>query len=504
MPVLRLEQATVHALPYAGNAVNHQCIYWDETFACFGLRIYPSGRRAYVCSYRIHRRKRLAVLGRVDVLTVDQARRIAISYLGKVAVNEDPQGEPDRRRSVRTLADLCTAYIENHAKIKRHGWKNDASCLRRRILPKLGIHLITSIVSADIEFIHSEIGARHPNAANHMLEVVRSMFNWGKVAGLVPPNYPNPTRGIKWFPERKRRRYITTVEMPEFIRALEEEDNEYARHGLWLLLLLGLRSIELLKAKWTDIDWDMGTLFVGLTKNGEPLLAPLSDAAIARLKMIPRIANNPYIICGHKRGRPLTGLGEPLRRVLARAGLQNIRVHDIRRTVGSWLAQSGVSLHLIGDVLNHRDLRTTLGYAYFQTQQRREALNGHGGKVLSLAAAQLRVTAPPRALSAEVVLRPTGQRSRHRHYFRRESLHELVWTAPIVEVAKRLGVSDVGLAKLCRRAEIPTPGRGYWARVESGQRVGRAPLPPAPESLPELLRIRGTEPPPVSKTAEAA
>jgi Phage integrase family len=203
------------------------------------------------------------------------------------------------------------------------------------------------------------------------------------------------------------------------------------------------------------------------------------------------------------RGRPLTGLGEPLRRVLARAGLQNIRVHDIRRTVGSWLAQSGVSLHLIGDVLNHRDLRTTLGYAYFQTQQRREALNGHSGKVLSLAAAQLRVTAPPRALLAEVVLRPAGPRSRHRHYFKRESLHELVWTAPVFEVAKRLGVSDVGLAKLCRRAEIPTPGRGYWARVESGQRVRRAPLPPAPESLPELLRIRGTEPPPASNVAKA-
>ena len=270
------------------------------------------------------------------------------------------------------------------------------------------------------------------------------------------------------------------------------------------MLLLGLRSIELLKAKWTDVDWDMGTLFAGLTKSGEPLLAPLSDAAMARLKMIPRIANNPYIICGHKRGRPLTGLGESLRRVLARAGLQNIRVHDLRRTVGSWLAQSGVSLHLIGDVLNHRDLRTTLGYAYFQTQQRREALNGHGGKVLSLAAAQLRVTAPPKALSAEIVLRPAGPRSRHRHYFKRESLHELVWTAPVLEVAKRLGVSDVGLAKLCRRAVIPTPGRGYWAQVESGQRIGQTPLPPAPEGLPSLLRIRGTKAPPKAVALEAA
>jgi len=206
---------------------------------------------------------------------------------------------------------------------------------------------------------------QHPYAANTVLELVRTMFNWGKVVGLVPKDHADPTAGIVRFPVRKRRRYITTVEMPGFIQALEAEDNEYARHGLWLLLLLGLRSTELLHAKWSDVDWDTGTLFVGLTKNGEPLLAPLGDAAIERLKNIPRIPNNPYIICGNKRGRTQTGLGRALRRVLRRAGLQNLRVHDLRRTVGSWLAQAGLSLHLIGDVLNHRDLRTTQGYALF-------------------------------------------------------------------------------------------------------------------------------------------
>jgi integrase len=504
MPVLKLRQADVRVLPYVGQSVKHQCIYWDAALPCFGLRVYPSARRVYVCSYRIRRRKRLALLGRADVLTLDQARKMAITYLGRVAGNEDPQDEWDRLRSLKTVAELCTAYIENHAKIKRAYWKNDASCLKRRILPNLGARLAASIVPADMEPIHSEVGSQHPYAANTLLEIVRNMFNWGKVAGLVPADHANPILGIKWFPERQRRRYITTVEMPEFIRALEAEDNEYARHGLWLLLLLGLRSIELLKAKWTDIDWDMGTLFVGLTKNGEPLLAPLGDAAMERLKMIPRIANNPYVICGHKRGRPLTGLGEPLRRVLARAGLQNIRVHDIRRTVGSWLAQSGVSLHLIGDVLNHRDLRTTMGYAYFQTHQRRQALNGHASKILSHAAKHFRVTTQPKVLLAESLLRVDRPPSRHRHYFERESLHELVWTAPVFEVAKRLGVSDVGLAKLCRRAAIPTPRRGYWARIESGQRIRRTPLPPAPPGLPTLLRIRGTEPTPKALTLEAA
>jgi hypothetical protein len=168
----------------------------------------------------------------------------------------------------------------------------------------------------------------------------------------------------------------------------------------------------------------MGTLFIGLTKNGEPLLAPLSDAASARLKTIPRISNNPHIICGEKLGQPLTSLGPILRRVATRAGLHNIRVHDLRRTVGSWLAQPGVSLHLIGDILNHRDLKTTLGYACFQTEHRRDGLNAHGGKVLSFVAAQLRLGLWQTTLSA---------------------------------------------------------GRGDWARVEAGQRIGRTPLPSRPD-----------------------
>lgn len=132
------------------------------------------------------------------------------------------------------------------------------------------------------------------------------------------------------------------------------------------------------------IDWDMGTLFIGLTKNGDPLLAPLSDAAADRLRVVPKVSGSPYIFCGRKRGDHLKSLGNALARVVKRAGLENIRIHDLRRTVGSWLAQDGTSLYLIGNVLNHRDPKTTEGYAYFQTQQRRAALTGHADKVIAL------------------------------------------------------------------------------------------------------------------------
>lgn len=493
MPVQKLRQNNVRALPYVGRA-KQQCIYWDARLTGLGLRVYPSGQRTFVCGYRFRGRKRLASLGRADVLTLAETRKKAIGYLARLAADADPQLEIEQRSSQKTVADLCAAFIENHAKHKRVAWRGDQSCLKRRILPKLRWRPAATIVAADIEAIHSEVGREHPYAANNLLDLVRKMFNWGKVAGFVRKDHTNPALGIVRFPERARRRFITTVEMPHFIEGLEAEDNEYARHGLWLLLLLGLRSKELLNAKWIDVDWEMGTLFIGLTKNGEPLLAPLSDAALARLKTIPKIGNNPHIICGQKAGRPLTSLGPILRRVVTRAGLHNIRVHDLRRTVGSWLAQSGVSLHLIGDILNHRDLKTTLGYACFQTEHRREGLNVHGGKVLSFGAAQLRLGLWQTTLSAGRVLSADRRPTRYRHYFKREGLYELVWTAPVTEIAERLGVSDVALSKLCRRAAIPRPRRGDWARVEAGQRIRRTPLPSPPDGLPELLRIRGKTP----------
>jgi integrase len=320
MPSLKLRQDTVRTLLYVGERAKQQCIYWDEALECFGVRVYPTGRRFYVCSYRFNRRKRLAKLGRVDALTLDEARKKAKRYLAQAANNQDPQEEADRLRTSTMVRELVAAYIEEHAKKKKRTWKEDQSYLKRLLLPAHGARLAVTVESSDIEKIHSGHGAKYPGAANNFLTVARKMFNWARIAGYVPKNHPNPTAGIVRFPERKRKRFVTTVEMPVLLREIEAEENEYARHGLWLLLLTGLRSIELLRSKWESIDWDMRTLFIGLTKNGEPLLAPLSDAAIIRLKMIPRLPDNPYIICGRKRGRPLYGVGTVLRRILKRAG----------------------------------------------------------------------------------------------------------------------------------------------------------------------------------------
>jgi len=123
--------------------------------------------------------------------------------------------------------------------------------------------------------------------------------------------------------------------------------------------------------------------------------------------------------------------------------------------------------------------------------------------VLALTPVHLRKPAAPTEISANTLL-PAAESApimatensvaHYRHYFRREDLYRLVWTSPLSEIAARLGVSDVGLAKLCRRAGVPIPGRGYWARTEAGQAVEPVPMQEAPKGLPVLLRIRGTKP----------
>jgi integrase len=395
----------------------------------------------------------LAVLGRSDVLTLDQGRRKARSYLGEVSDGSDPKAVTDELRGAVTCKRLVEIYLERHARPKKRSWKIDESALRRFFIPKFGSHLASSITFSDIANLHAEIGKTHRHTANRFVAIVRKMFNVGRRIGLLARELRNPATEIDQFPEAKRRRYVTASELPRLAAAIDADANEFATHAIWLLLLTGIRRSEILAAKWDDINWQDRTLFVGKTKNGEPVLAPLSQAAITRLKRIPRVEGNPYVICGSIPGKPLAYLDSMWRRIRTETGLHDLRIHDLRRTVGSWLVSEGASLHLVGAILNHKDQKTTAGYAYFDTHDRQRALDRHGKKLVkhaSLIAGQKMTD-----------VKDTGTRIRQ---FSRKALHRIIWSEPMTLVSRKLGISDVGLAKACRRHDIPVPDRGYWSR----------------------------------------
>jgi len=212
----------------------------------------------------------------------------------------------------------------------------------------------------------------------------------------------------------------------------------------------------------------------------------LSHAAIARLKTVPQITDNPYIIRGRKAGQPMVNVNMAWKRIRTAAELPDVRIHDLRRTVGSWLVRDGASLHLVGSVLNHKDQKTTAGYAYFQTKERHKALDKHGRNVVGFARESVDQQGPSKPSAKSLACRWQV------HSFSREALYELVWSESIRTLAPRLGISDVGLAKACARANIPTPDRGYWARVAVKKDCARKPLP-SPE-LSATVKFRGRAP----------
>lgn len=411
-----------------GKSIYPQQIHWDNDLTGFGLRVYPSEKKSFVISYRANGRKRIMTIARYGRKTLEQARSLAKVKLGAVEGGADPLEEKQRKAKGETVRDLCAAYMELYAKEhkKEASWIDDERRIKRDILPAWGNIKAVNIKHSDVAALHRKIGKNSPYSANRLAALVSKMFSLARKWGFVEADSVNPARDIEHYKEEKRDRWVTPEELPFVMEAVNEESNDYARRGLWLYLLTGLRKNELLTAKWEYVDWTRKELRLPDTKSGKVHYLPLSEAAISMLEDVPRIKNNPYILPGLKESSHLVNIDKPWQRTRAKAtvkiwaayegtkdliselrekldreptirevqdaadfdlstGVLDVRLHDLRRTVGSWLAQSGNSLHLIGRVLNHSNQSTTAIYARFGQDQVREALEQHGKKIMGIA-----------------------------------------------------------------------------------------------------------------------
>lgn len=284
-----------------------------------------------------------------------------------------------------SMLEFANLYMENYAKKHKKSWSEDQRRLDKNILPSLANRKIQSVTRNDVLSIHNTMGARAPYEANRTIRLLSKMFEVAKEWNYLDHSNNNPAKGIKLFKEIKRDRWLTHNELPKLIEAVDQEQNLYARIAIWLYLLTGMRKSELLTAKWSDVDFERREIRLSETKAGRVHYIPLSEAAIDLLTRVPRLEDNPYIIPGSIKGKHMINISKPWLRIRKAAKLEDVRLHDLRRTVGSWLAQSGNSLHLLGKVLNHSNQSTTAVYARFAQDDVRNALEGHGKLIMEKA-----------------------------------------------------------------------------------------------------------------------
>ncbi len=353
--------------------VERDTVFWDRDLPGFGIRVYPSGGKVYIAQAREpDRTVRRVTVGRHDVLHADRARRRAALIIARIRAGEDPVPLPlaARHNGGPTVADLAERYLEEHAavRLKPRTQRRVRGMLDNHILPALGRLPLEAVERRDIVEFHRKLSDR-PVTANKCVKLLSHMYRLGAGWGLAPEGF-NPCRSVEKYPERTRERFLTDAEFARLGRVLDEAVDSgslplAAATAIRLLMLTGCRKSEILTLRWTEVDLDAGELHLRDSKTG-PRAVQLPPTAVRLLEALPRKKGCPWVFPGNDRDGRYSGSGldHAWRTVRAAAGLEDVRLHDLRHSFASRALALGETLPVIGKLLGHSDIETTARYAH--------------------------------------------------------------------------------------------------------------------------------------------
>jgi integrase len=356
---------------------------YDNKVPGLQWRIREPGIGGFFFVKRINGRLVRAKIGGGE-LPVETARRLALAMAGDAAQGVDPQ---TRRREDRAagvvLRDLLTNFIDNHAKKFKRTWQHDQAQIDRYLTGWLD-RRVADISQDSIRALHTKVGEEHGKfAANRLLALLSTAFNR---AGELWTG-PNPCRHVQRFKEHSRERFLTHDEIRPFFAALNAEPNtEGIPDAIRFALLSGARRSNVLGARWADIDLTGRTWNIPATasKSGKPILIPLSPAAVALLERRKKISGKTeFVFPSYGATGHLIDFKTSWHRIRERAGLPDLRLHDLRRSLGSWMAIGGSSLPVVGAALGHKSTASTAVYARLSLDPVRQGIDAATAAILA-------------------------------------------------------------------------------------------------------------------------
>jgi integrase len=336
------------------------------------LAVTAAGSKTFYLYKRIEGRPERLLLGKFPDLSVENARKLAASAKGEIAMGENPQKAKRSIRDEMSFGALFYEYLEKHSKVHKRSWAYDEREVNK-FLKHWFARKISSIEKAEVERLHAKIGKDNGlYQANRLLERIRSIFNKASDWGW---DGANPATGIKKFREKSRDRFLQPEELPRFFEALANEPNEAARDFFWVSLLAGARKSNTLAMRWDEINFHSETWRIPQTKNDDPQVVHLSPQAMAILKERKLHSLGPWVFPGAGASGHLADPKKAWMRILSEAGIADLRIHDLRRTLGSWQAATGANSYIIGKSLGHRSQQSTAVYARLNLDPVRDSVN---------------------------------------------------------------------------------------------------------------------------------
>jgi integrase len=362
----RLTDSSVRQLPVpaTGNKA-----YFDDRLPGFGCRVTAAGYRSFFLNYTSRGRERRFTIGSTVEWKAAAARAEAARLKDQLRVNgADPLAELRAERADPLVSDLCARYEEQHIPKKRYrSGLEDKAMIASYVIPHLGTLRVAEVSFSDVDGLHRKITKRGtPARANRVASLLSKMFSLAKRWGW---RTDNPVKGIEKNHEEPRSRYLSGAEIARLTEALAAHPDQQAANVVRLLLLTGARRNEVLTMTWSQLDAEgrVWTKPSAHTKQKKVHRVPLSAPARLLLSELRAGAAEveTYVFPSPTRpGAHRENVKRAWREVCQTAGLEGVRLHDLRHCYASILVSAGNSLPTIGALLGHTQPQTTARYAH--------------------------------------------------------------------------------------------------------------------------------------------
>ena len=356
----------------------------DDQVPALAVQVTPAGGKSFYVVKRHGPGKVVHRLGSLHELSIPKARALAAQYVSSLALGEEPEPVMESPLLLREALAEYIGYAREHLSAKTvEGYKAHVS---RHLGRWAGTRPLAALRRREVTALHQHLGQRHGHcAANRLLAFLRAALN--RAIREHELDMPNPAAGVRFYREESRTRRLFPEELPAFFQALREEPSGDVRDFLLLALYTGARKGNLLAMRWEQISFARGvwTVPAAESKNGRELQVVLSSHALEVLEARRQRIDSPFVFPGRPGGqvsadpeRPRSGhMSNPSigwERVLARAGLSGLRMHDLRRSLASFQIDTGTPLEVIQKTLGHESKATTEIYARLATGPVRKSL----------------------------------------------------------------------------------------------------------------------------------
>lgn len=380
MNPINLTKQTIDSLPLPPKGWQY---HRDQKTPGLAIGVGSTGIKTFVLYRRINGTPERVKLGRYPGMSIEQARKKAMELNGQIAEGKNPAEAKREKRAEMTLEDLFDLYMVRYA--IPHG-KRTIDAMRENFAVYLGKldapkkkhgrertkpdgavdwskKQISTITHKEVSNLHHQLGMKTGQTiANRVVELLRAVFNRCQKLKLI--DLPNPADGIEPFKEVSRDRFLLGDEIPRFFAALECE-SEQNRDYFLLSLLTGARKSNVLSMRWDDIDFHLAHWRIPgeKSKNGQAMRIPLTNVAIEILTRRLKAKDSEFVFPGTGKKGHMTSPKAAWKRVVTLAEIEDIRPHDLRRSLGSWMVNTGASIAIVGGALGHKDAASTKIYA---------------------------------------------------------------------------------------------------------------------------------------------